>query len=185
MVGLAERKMKPLDGWYIYSRCLIPYSLQYRAADLFYLWKQEHIILTKGWLSTYLHFPSEVENFLWSTLLKQGKKAGTLRSVLLQSQRHRNLGKEVAFGGVRLSTLVAESAKESRQAVAVSWHVVTRAAAVHTLGARLTAVVSIKARGTNWRQNKISCHRFSEDFSLLRAREFSLCLNPKPILLNF
>lgn len=184
MVGLAERKMKPWDGWYVYSRCLIPYSFQYRAADLFYLWKQEHIIFTKGWLSTYLHFPYEVKNFLWSTLMKQGKKAGTLRSVLLQSHRHRNLGKEVAFGGPGLSTLVAESAKESRQAVAVSWHVVTRSAAVHTLRAWLIAVVSIKAGGTNWRQSKRSCHRFSEDFSLLRACEFSLCLNPITIFLN-
>lgn len=155
MTGLAERKIKPLDAWYIYSRCLIPYSFQYRAADLFYLWKQEHIIFTKVWLSTYLHFPSEVKTFLWSKLLKQRKKAGTLWSVLPQSHRHRNLGKEVAFGGFGLSTLVAESAKESRQAIAVSWHVVTRPAAVHTLRAWLTAVVSIKARGTNWKPNKV------------------------------
>lgn len=51
--------------------------------------------------------------------------------------------------GLGLGTLVAESAEESRQAVTVSRHVVTRAAAVHTLRARLAAVVSIKARGTN------------------------------------
>ena len=176
MVGLAERKMKPLDGWSIYSRCLIPYSFQYGAADLFYSWKQEHIIFTKGWLSTYSHFPSEVKNFLWFKLLKQGKKAGTVWLVLLQSRRPRTLGEEAASRGLGLRTLVAESAEESRQAIAVSRHVVTRPAAVHTLRAWLAAVVSIKTGGTNWRQTKVSRHRFSEDFSLLRTWEFSVLI---------
>lgn len=74
MIGLAKRKMKPLDGWYIYSRCLILYSFQHRAADLFYLWKQERITFTKGWLSTYLHFASEVKNSCDLNCWNKGKK---------------------------------------------------------------------------------------------------------------
>lgn len=46
-------------------------------------------------------------------------------------------------------TLVAERARESWQAVAVSGHVVTGAIAVHALGTGLAAVVSIKPRGAN------------------------------------
>lgn len=45
--------------------------------------------------------------------------------------------------------MVAERAGESRQAVAVSRHVVTGAIAVHALGTGLAAVVSIKPRGAN------------------------------------
>lgn len=89
--------MKPLDGWCIYSRCLIPYSSQHGAADLFYLWKQDHIRFTKGWLSTYLHFASEIiscDPNCWN----KRKKADALWSVLLQSHRHRDLGKVGVWG---------------------------------------------------------------------------------------
>lgn len=185
LCDMLSRKEDEAIGWLMrFQQVSHSLFVSVQSTNLVYLWKQEHITDTKGWLSTYLRFVSEVKNFFWSKLLKQGKKAGTLWSVSLQTHRHRSLGKKVACGDLGLSTLVAESAKESRQAIAVSRHVVTRSIAVHTLRACLTAVVSVKARGTNWRPNKINCYRFSEDFPLPRAWEFSLCLNPKPIFLH-
>lgn len=52
-------------------------------------------------------------------------------------------------GGGSGGTLVAERAREARQAVAVSGHVVTGTIAVHALGTRLAAVVAVKPRGAN------------------------------------
>lgn len=115
--------MKPLDGWYIYSRCLIPYSFQYRAADLFYLWKQEHIIFTKGWLCTYLHFTSEVKNFLWSRLLQQGKKGRNLVIRLAAKSQTRKLRKGGGTWGSRARYL---GCRERRRIQASSRSVPTR-----------------------------------------------------------
>lgn len=164
MIGLAKRKMKPLDGWYIYSRCLIPYSFQHRAADLFYLWKQEHITFTKGWLSTYLHFASEVKNSCDLNCWNKGKKCrNTVISLTAESQPQK-LGKD---GGIWGSWAQYLGCRVCQRILANSHSVLTRGdrdrCCAHTEGmAGCSGVHGSQGDKLKTEQNKPSqiCRRF-------------------------
>lgn len=75
--GWAARELRPLDAD-VFTAGVSFQSFQSRVAELVYLWNQEPMLFTRGWLSTCLHFPSEVKISLGSKVLKQGEKAGAV-----------------------------------------------------------------------------------------------------------
>lgn len=98
-----------------------------QSTDLFYLWKQEHIIHTKGWLSTYFRFVSEVKNFFWSKLLKQGKDRNLMIGLTAKSQTQ----KLRKAGGMWRSWAQYLGCRERRRIQASNRSVQTRGDKVH------------------------------------------------------